>query len=138
MTSPAAGAAPSAGRRTSAGPAAVGRWSAQGLLWAFAQRDFRTRYRTSAIGWTWSLLQPLANLAVFAVVFTLVFKVKPPPTGERRGQSYALFLFTGLVTWGLFAVLINLSMASLRESGPLLRKVAFPAGRRCWAPAWCS
>ena len=46
------------------------------------------------------------------------------------GRSYALFLFTGLITWGLFAAMINLSMSSLRESGSLLRKVAFPA----WAP----
>ncbi len=46
------------------------------------------------------------------------------------GRSYALFLFTGLVAWGLFAAMINLSMSSLRESGSLLRKVAFPA----WAP----
>lgn len=99
------------------------------LVWAFAQRDFRTRYRTSAIGWTWSLLQPLANLAVFAVVFSLVFKAKPPEMGSG-GRSYALFLFTGLIAWGLFAAMINLSMSSLRESGSLLRKVAFPA----WAP----
>jgi len=102
----------------------------RGLVWAFAQRDFRTRYRTSAIGWAWSLLQPLANLAVFAVVFSLVFKATAPELGNGEGSIYALYLFTGLVAWGLFAALINLSMSSLRESGALLRKVAFPA----WAP----
>jgi ABC-2 type transport system permease protein len=100
------------------------------LVWAFAQRDFRTRYRTSAIGWAWSLIQPLANLAVFAVVFSLVFRAKAPELGSGDGSIYALYLFTGLVAWGLFAGLMNLSMASLRESGALLRKVAFPA----WAP----
>jgi len=102
----------------------------RGLVWAFAQRDFRTRYRTSAIGWAWSLLQPLANLAVFAVVFSLVFRAKAPELGNDSRSIYALYLFTGLVVWGLFAALLNLSMTSLRESGALLRKVAFPA----WAP----
>jgi ABC-type polysaccharide/polyol phosphate export permease len=101
----------------------------RGLVWAFAQRDFRTRYRTSAIGWAWSLLQPLANLAVYAVVFTVVFRAQAPLLGNG-GRSYPLYLFTGLVAWGMFAGLVNLSMTSLRESGSLLRKVAFPA----WAP----
>jgi ABC-2 type transport system permease protein len=101
----------------------------RGLVWAFAQRDFRTRYRTSAIGWAWSLLQPLANLAVFAVVFSVVFRAQAPLLGNGD-RSYPLYLFTGLVAWGMFAGLINLSMSSLRESGSLLRKVAFPA----WAP----
>lgn len=104
--------------------------SRRSLVWAFAQRDFRTRYRTSAIGWTWSLLQPLASLAVFAVVFTIVFKAPAPELGNGDGTSYVLYLFTGLVAWTMFLGLINLSMSSLRESGALLRKVAFPA----WAP----
>jgi ABC-type polysaccharide/polyol phosphate export permease len=102
----------------------------KGLIWAFAQRDFRTRYRTSLIGWTWSLLQPLASLAVFAVVFSVVFRARAPELGSGDGTSYALYLFTGFIAWNLFAGLLNLSMASLRESGDLLRKVAFPA----WAP----
>jgi ABC-type polysaccharide/polyol phosphate export permease len=104
--------------------------SQRSLISAFAQRDFRTRYRSSAIGWTWSLLQPLASLAVFAVVFTIVFKARAPELGNGRGTSYVLYLFTGLVAWNMFLALINLSMTSLRESGALLRKVAFPA----WAP----
>jgi ABC-type polysaccharide/polyol phosphate export permease len=100
------------------------------LVWAFAQRDFRTRYRTSAIGWTWSLLQPLANLGVFALVFSLIFQTRAPALGNGEGSSYVLFLFTGFVSWNVFSGLVTISMTSLRESGSLLRKVAFPA----WAP----
>jgi ABC-type polysaccharide/polyol phosphate export permease len=102
----------------------------RGLVWAFAQRDFRTRYRTSAVGWTWSLIQPLANLAVFATVFSVVFRAPAPELGNGKGSSYVLYLFTGLIAWNIFSTLLTLSMASLRESGALLRKVAFPA----WAP----
>ena len=102
----------------------------RGLVWAFALRDFRTRYRTSAVGWTWSLIQPLANLAVFATVFSVVFRAPAPPLGNGEGSSYVLYLFTGLIAWNIFSGLLTLSMASLRESGALLRKVAFPA----WAP----
>lgn len=99
----------------------------RGLIWAFALRDFRTRYRSSALGWTWSLLQPLASLAVYAVVFSVVFRVAAPPLGSGKGTSYVLFLFTGIVMFNLFAGLLTLSMQGLRASGELLRKVSFPA-----------
>ena len=101
------------------------------LIWAFANRDFATRYRSSLLGWAWSLLQPLATLLVFAVVFSVVFRIQPPPLGVDPDKgSYAAFLFTGLVTWNLFNSLIVLSMSQLKSNGELLRKVQFPG----WAP----
>ena len=100
------------------------------LIAAFANRDFATRYRASILGWAWSLIQPLAVLIVFAAVFSLVFRIKAPLLGNGEGTSYAAFLFTGLVTWNLFAGLLNLSMTQLKSNGELLKKVQFPA----WAP----
>lgn len=100
------------------------------LIQAFAQRDFSTRYRSSVLGWAWSLIQPLATLIIFAAVFSTVFKIQPPELGNGNGGSYAAFLFTGLVTWNLFSSLLNLSMSQLKSNGELLKKVQFPA----WAP----
>ena len=100
------------------------------LIGAFANRDFATRYRSSILGWAWSLIQPLAILVVFAAVFSLVFRIKAPDLGNGEGASYAAFLFTGLVTWNLFSGLLNLSMTQLKSNGELLKKVQFPA----WAP----
>jgi len=101
------------------------------LIWAFAQRDFATRYRASVLGWAWSLLQPLATLLVFAAVFSLVFRVQAPPLGADADRTnFAAFLFTGMVTWNLFSSFILLSMSQLKSNGELLRKVQFPA----WAP----
>ena len=100
------------------------------LIGAFANRDFATRYRSSILGWAWSLIQPLAILVVFAAVFSLVFRIQAPDLGNGAGSSYAAFLFTGLVTWNLFAGLLNLSMTQLKSNGELLKKVQFPA----WAP----
>lgn len=99
------------------------------LIWAFAKRDFSTRYRSSAFGWGWSLLQPLAQLLVFAAVFSLIFRIEPPVMGNGN-ENFAVFLFTGMVTWNLFAGILNLSMMQLRATGDLLKKVHFPA----WAP----
>jgi len=100
------------------------------LIQAFAQRDFSTRYRSSVLGWAWSLIQPLATLVIFAAVFSTVFRIEAPPLGNGDGSSYAAFLFTGLVTWNLFSSLLTLSMTQLKSNGELLKKVQFPA----WAP----
>jgi ABC-2 type transport system permease protein len=105
-------------------------YTRRALVWAFANRDFATRYRASVLGWAWSLIQPLATLIVFAAVFTVVFRIQAPPLGNGNGSSYAAFLFTGLVTWNLFSSLLNLSMSQLKSNGELLKKVQFPA----WTP----
>jgi ABC-type polysaccharide/polyol phosphate export permease len=105
-------------------------YTRRALIWAFANRDFKTRYRASLLGWGWSLLQPLATLVVFAAVFSMVFRVQAPPLGNGEGSSYAAFLFTGIVTWNLFSSFLNLSMTQLKASGDLLKKVQFPG----WAP----
>ncbi len=105
-------------------------YTQRALIWAFANRDFATRYRASVLGWAWSLLQPLATLFVFAAVFSIVFRIQAPPLGNGEGASYAAFLFTGLVTWNLFSSLLTLSMSQLKSNGELLKKVQFPA----WAP----
>lgn len=98
------------------------------LIWAFANRDLATRYRTSALGWVWSLLQPLATLVVYAAVFSLVFRIQAPPLGaDPDRSSFAAFLFTGMVTWNIFSSLLLLSMTQLKSNGDLLRKVHFPA-----------
>lgn len=106
-------------------------YSRRALISAFATRDFATRYRSSALGWAWSLVQPLATLVVFAAVFSIVFRIQAPPMGGNPDTtSYAAFLFTGLVTWNLFSGLLNLSMTQLKSNGELIKKVQFPA----WAP----
>lgn len=101
------------------------------LVWAFAGRDFSTRYRSSALGWLWSLLQPLASLLVYAAVFSLVFRIQAPPLGSDSARtSFAAFLFTGMVTWNAFSGILTLNISQLRSNADLLRKVSFPA----WAP----
>ncbi|MDO8307634.1 MAG: ABC transporter permease [Actinomycetota bacterium] len=105
-------------------------YSRRALVWAFANRDFSTRYRSSLLGWAWSLIQPLATLVVFAAVFSIVFRIEAPLLGNGEGSSYAAFLFTGLVTWNLFSSVLTLSMTQLKSNGELLKKVQFPA----WAP----
>lgn len=97
------------------------------LIWAFAQRELKSRYRTTALGWLWSLAVPLTTLAIYAVVFTIVFRAQPPDFGNGREGSYAAWLFVGLVVWGAMANAVNSAIATLVDVGPLMQKVHIPA-----------
>ncbi len=95
------------------------------LVRNFARRELKARYKRSLLGWTWSLLSPLSTILVYSLVFSVFFRASPPPAGNGT-QNFALFLFTGLVIWLLFAGMINGSMGWLSSVGDLRRKVFFP------------
>ena len=111
-------------------PVLVDLWRHRALVVAFAKRDIAGRYRSSALGWLWSLVEPLATLAFFSIVFMALFLIEAPPMGNGGGSSYPAFLFCGLVAWHLFAGLQELSITTLRSCSSLMAKIAFPA----WAP----
>jgi len=62
------------------------------LLWSLTQRELRTKYRRSFLGWAWSMLNPLANVAIYGFVFGVLFGASAP-VGENSGlQGFAYFL----------------------------------------------
>ena len=95
------------------------------LVRNFARRELKSRYKRSFLGWTWSLLSPLSTILVYSLVFSVFFRAAPPAAGNGS-ENFALFLFTGLVVWLLFAGMINGSMGWLGAIGDLRRKVFFP------------
>ena len=89
-------------------------------------RELRGRYKRSVLGWTWSLLNPLATVAIYSLVFSFFLKVQPP-TGHPSGlHSFALFLLCGLVPWYFFSYGRNMGLGSLVSNGNLIKKVYFP------------
>jgi len=92
------------------------------LIGVLVARELKARYRGSVLGYFWSLLNPLLMLAVYAVVFTLVF-----PGRSSATSPYAVFLFCGLLPWNWLASSLTDAAASLVVHGPLLKKVLFPA-----------
>lgn len=96
------------------------------LLWSLTQRELRTKYRRSFLGWAWSMLNPLANVAIYGFVFGVLFGISAPP-GENSGvSSFALFLLCALLPWNFFAQTIGLGMPSIANNSGLVRRVAFP------------
>ena len=85
-------------------------------------RDLKIRHRGTVLGMLWSLATPLATLATYSVVFTVVFKQK------LQGATYpfTLYLFAGLLVWNLFAGSMMSATSSVVGASHFLRKLHFP------------
>ena len=95
-------------------------WEYRELLYFLVWRDVKVRYRQTALGAAWAILQPLAT----ALVFTLFFgRLAGMPSD---GLPYPLFSFAGLVAWTFFAQGVQQSAASVVGSANLITKVYFP------------
>jgi len=90
------------------------------LVWAWTIRTLRGRYQQSALGWLWAIVQPVATVAIFAVVFT---RIVPVDTG---GVPYILFSYTAVVPWTLLAASITDMAMSLVQNMNLVGKIYFP------------
>ncbi|MFN2518008.1 MAG: ABC transporter permease [Jatrophihabitantaceae bacterium] len=97
------------------------------LVWNFAQRDMKSRFTGTAIGWAWSLLLPLATLGIYTLVVGHLFKITPAPFGDGSKGNFAVWLFVGLTAWGFFSNAVNISMSALLGTGTLLQKIYFPS-----------
>jgi ABC-2 type transport system permease protein len=96
------------------------------LLVNLTLRELRSRYRRSVLGWTWSLLNPLAMVAIYGIVFSVFLKVEPP-VGEPSGlDSFVMYLLCALVPWNFFSIGLSQSVEALVSNANLIRKVYFP------------
>lgn len=96
------------------------------LLWNLTLRELRTKYRRSFLGWAWSMLNPLATVAIYGFVFGVLFKAVAP-TGDPSGlTSFALFMLCALLPWNFFALVNNFGLAAISGNAGLVRRVAFP------------
>lgn len=97
------------------------------LIWNFTQRDLKSKFQGTSLGWAWSLIVPLATVLIYTVVFGVVFRAQPPDFGNGRPGNFAVWFFAGLVPWTVFALTATGGMPSLLSTGPLLQKVYIPS-----------
>lgn len=96
------------------------------LLWNLTLRELRGKYKRSALGWTWSLVNPLVTMALFTVVFG-VFLRATPDQGDPSGLDvFALWLLCALLPWSFLANTLNGGASALVGNGNLIKKVYFP------------
>lgn len=97
------------------------------LVWTLAQRDLRARYKGTLLGWLWSLILPLVTLALYALVFGVIFRAQVEPMGNGDEPNYAVWLFLGLIAFNFFSYGLLRSAASLWTLAGVLNSVRVPA-----------
>ena len=95
-------------------------WGAREVLYRFGQRDVLLRYRQTAVGVLWVVLQPLVSAGILSLVFGKVANL------PSQGMPYFVFSFAGTLAWNLFNNVIGRSAPSLVSNASLVSKVFFP------------
>jgi lipopolysaccharide transport system permease protein len=89
------------------------------LLLVLTQKDLKVRYKSSILGYLWSVAHPLAFAVVFYIAFKVIVKIPV--------ENYALFLICGLFPWQWFANSLNAAPMIFLGNAPLIKKVNFPS-----------
>jgi len=97
------------------------------LIWIFATRDLKSRFKGTALGWVWSFLVPLATVIIYSLVFSVIIRVQPPPFGNGDEGVYAVWLLVGMAPWAFISNAIMVGIPSLLGTGPLMQKVYVPS-----------
>lgn len=99
--------------------------AARSLLINLTLRENRSKYKRSALGWAWSMINPLATMLVFTFVFRLVFRI-PPPVGDPSGlTNFGFFLICGLLPWNFLSAGLTGATGSVVGNAGLIKKVYF-------------
>jgi lipopolysaccharide transport system permease protein len=95
-------------------------WEFRELLYFLTWRDVKVRYKRTALGITWVVLQPLLTMLVFTLFFGRLGRI------PSEGVPYAVFTLCGLIPWQLFAYALTESSNSVVANERLISKVYFP------------
>lgn len=90
------------------------------LFYILAYRDLRVRYAQTFLGFMWALMQPVATLLIFVLVFGLVVTV------DTGGVPYPLFAVSGIAMWTYFGFVLNQSGNSVIGAQEMIKKIYFP------------
>lgn len=97
-------------------------WQRRDLLFLLALRDIKVRYKQTALGASWAVIQPVVAMVVLHLFFGRVMGM-----ANRTGDvPYPIFLYAGLLPWQLFSSAVNASSNSLVTNASILKKVYFP------------
>lgn len=105
-------------------PLMLAAWRYRGFVMSSVANDFRSRLARSKLGTAWIVLQPLAQVLIFATILSSVLAARLP--GIENKYAYAVYLMSGILCWNLFAEIVQRCMTVFIDNGPLLKKMQFP------------
>ena len=95
-------------------------WNYRELLWVLTLREVQIRYKQSILGVAWAILQPLALMLTFTLIFSTLLKV------PSEGVPYPIFSYSALLFWTFFSTSLNNAIPSLETNAALIKKIYFP------------
>lgn len=99
-------------------------WNYRGFIFGSVKREFQSKYRNSLLGAAWTVINPLAMIIVYTVIFSQIMKAKLP--GVDSTFAYSIYLCAGVLTWGLFAEIVGRGQNVFLDNANLLKKLSFP------------
>lgn len=101
-------------------------YASRELLANLTMRDVKGKYRRTFFGQAWSLINPLATMLVYTVVFSVIFRARPS-VGDPSGlDNYPIWLMCGLLPWMFFSRVVSGGLSSITTNASLIKKVYFP------------
>jgi lipopolysaccharide transport system permease protein len=101
-------------------------WQHRDLIRQLTWREVSGRYRGSFIGLGWSFIHPLLMLFVYTFVFSVIFNARWGMEPDEDRLAFALALFIGLITFGIFSEVINAAPSLVLSNANYVKKVVFP------------
>ena len=99
-------------------------WAYRGFISGSVKREFQAKYSNSLLGAAWTVINPLAMIVVYTVVFSQIMRAKLP--GADSQFAYSIYLCAGVLTWAFFAETVSRSQNVFLENANLLKKISFP------------
>ena len=99
-------------------------WAYRGFILGSVKREFQAQYRNSMLGIAWMVINPLAMIVVYTVIFSQVMKSRMPGVDSTFG--FSIYLCAGLLTWGFFGDIVGRAQNVFIGHANLLKKLSFP------------
>jgi len=99
-------------------------WTYRGFIMGSVKREFQSKYRNSLLGGAWMVLNPLAMIIVYTVIFSQIMRARLP--GVESSFAYSIYLCAGILTWSVFAEITGRAQNTFIENANLLKKLSFP------------
>lgn len=99
-------------------------WAYRNLIWSSIKSHFVGQFARSKLGFFWLVLNPLAQVAIYALILSKLMAAKSQ--GIEGGYGYVIYLMAGILSWTLFAEIVSSCTNLFIEKADLLKKIAFP------------
>jgi lipopolysaccharide transport system permease protein len=99
-------------------------WAYRGFILSSVGREFQLKYRNSLFGPSWVVINPVAMIVVYTIIFSQVMRARLP--GLDASFAYSIYLCSGILTWGLFSEITSRAQTIFLENANLIKKINFP------------